>query len=252
MASRCFHVGDKLMGNLRPGSARLDNRLLAKASTECSDWLRSRLAVAILVDGQIIHERGEPIEHVLFVDAGMMSIVAEADDLLHGIEVGLVGREGLIGIAALLDDNPVAFQRAMVKMPGSGRRMTTSALRECCTLFPEFRQQCWYFTQAFMAQTAMIAVCLSGHNLIERCARRILMAQDRADGDEVPLTQEFLATMLGARRSGVSVAASALQTAGFIRYTRGAITIMDREGLEAATCDCYRRITNEFNRLLPG
>jgi CRP-like cAMP-binding protein len=240
------------MGHLRPGPARLDNRLLAKASTECSDWLRSRLASAILVDGQIIHERGEPIEHVLFVDSGMMSIVADADDLLHGIEVGLVGREGLIGIAALLDDKPVAFQRAMVQMPGSARRMTTATLRECCTLFPQFRQQCMYFTQAFMAQTAMIAVCLSGHDLIERCARWILMAQDRADGDEVPLTQEFLGTMLGARRSGVSVAASALQTAGFIRYTRGNITILDRNGLEAATCDCYRRITNEFSRLLPG
>jgi CRP-like cAMP-binding protein len=240
------------MDNVRLDPARLDNRLLAKASTECSDWLQSRMAPMILVDGQIIHERGEPIEHVLFVDSGMMSIVAEADDLLHGIEVGLVGREGLIGIAALLDDQPVAFQRAMVQMPGSARRMTTATLWECCALFPEFRRGCMRFTQAFMAQTSMIAVCLSGHNLIERCARWILMAQDRADCDEVPLTQEFLATMLGARRSGVSVAASALQHAGFIRYTRGNITVLDRAGLEAATCDCYRRITNEFNRLLSG
>lgn len=240
------------MDNVWPAPAGLNNHLLAKVSAECSEWLRSRLGTVILVDGQIIHERGELIEHVLFVDAGMISIVAEADYLLHGIEVGLVGRESLIGIAALLDDEPVAFQRAMVQMPGSGRRMTTATLRECCTLFPEFRRGCMRFTQAFMAQTAMIAVCLSGHTLIERCARWILMAQDRADGDEVPLTQEFLATMLGARRSGVSVAASALQTAGFIRYTRGNITILDRAGLEVSTCDCYRRITKEFNRLLCG
>jgi len=96
----------------------------------------------------------------------------------------------------------------------------------------------------------MIAVCRSLHSLIERCARWILMAQDRADGNEVLLTQEFLATMLGVRRSGVSVAASALQRAGFIRYTRGCITVLDRVGLETATCDCYRRITTEFNRLL--
>ena len=234
------------------GPGRLENRLLAQVSTECAEWLRSRLSPVILVDGQVIHERGEPIEHVFFVDSGMMSIVAEADDLLHGIEVGLVGREGLIGIAALLDDEPVAFQRAMVQMPGSGRRMTTATLRECCALFPEFRRGCMRFTQAFMAQTAMIAVCLSGHNLIERCARWILMAQDRADGDDVPLTQEFLATMLGSRRSGVSVAAGALQRAGLIRYTRGNITVLDRPGLEAATCDCYRRITEEFNRLQRG
>jgi CRP-like cAMP-binding protein len=240
------------MDSALPRRARLENRLLAQVSTKCSEWLGSRLVSTILVDGQIIHERGEVIEHVLFVDTGMMSIVAEADDLLHGIEVGLVGREGLIGIAALLDEHPVAFQRAMVQMPGAGRRMTTATLRECCALFPEFRRGCMRFTQAFMAQTAMIAVCLSGHNLIERCARWILMAQDRADGDEVPLTQEFLATMLGARRSGVSVAASALQTAGFIRYTRGNITVLDRAGLEAATCDCYRRITDEFNRLFCG
>jgi CRP-like cAMP-binding protein len=238
------------MDNLRPGYDRLDNHLLAQVSALCSDWLRSRMGQVILVDGQIIHDRGELIEHVLFVDSGMMSIVAEADDLLHGIEVGLIGREGLVGIAALLDDQPVAFQRAMVQMPGSGRRMTAATLREACALFPEFRARCMRFTQAFMAQTSMIAVCLSGHSLIERCARWILMAQDRANGDEVPLTQEFLATMLGARRSGVSVAASALQRAGFIRYTRGVITVLDRAGLEAATCDCYRRIANEFTRLL--
>ena len=161
-----------------------------------------------------------------------------------------MGREGLVGVAALLDDHPVAFHRAMVQMPGSAHGMTAASLREAVGLFPDLRCKCLRYVQAYLAQISMIAVCNSVHPLNERCARWILMARDRGDGIDVPLTQAFLSIMLGARRSGVTVAAGALQSAGLIRYTRGRIRIEDRAGLERAACGCYRRIDDEFNRLL--
>jgi CRP-like cAMP-binding protein len=215
------------------------NEILAALPSAEIDGLRPLLSRVRWISGQALHEPSERIEQVFFVEQGFGSMVAEADDGNSRIEVGLIGRESMIGLPALLDPEATSFHRVMVQMTGVAHRLPSQALRDSAAVMPVLRKLLFRALQASMAQVAQTAACNSRHTLTERLARWMLMAHDRADGNELPLTQEFLSIMLAVRRSGVTVAIASLQTAGLIRHSRGRIRIVDRPGLEAAACECY-------------
>ena len=218
------------------------NELLSLLPPAELEQLQPHLTRVQWVNGQNLCEAGERIDQVFFVEAGFVSIVAETDGDDTGTEVGLIGREGMVGLPALLGSRPVSFDRCMVQMPGAARRMTIEALRDSVDALPVLRRLLLQALEAFMAQVSQTAACNSQHNLTQRLARWLLMAHDRVDGDELALTQEFLSKMLAVRRSGVTVAMQSLQATGGISQRRGRILVCDRPSLEAAACACYGRV----------
>lgn len=201
---------------------------------------------------QILFEAGEPIEHCTFPDEGMISLVIRLDNGA-AIETGVVGKEGFVGFSALMAE-AIAPHTAMVQMPGNGMRIDAHRFREEMLRSPAILERVLRFVQAVNIQVAQTAACNAQHTLQERLARWLLMARDRAEGDRLPLTQEFLSVMLAVRRSGVTVAAGSLQGIGAIHYTRGEINVLDRERLEEASCECYAAVRSHLQRLLgwPG
>ena len=220
------------------------NELLSALPPAELGQLRPHLTRVRWVNGQALHEAGQRIDQVFFVEEGLASMVAEADGSGDGLgtEVGLIGREGMVGLPVLLGPRPVSFDRSMVQMPGAAQRMTTEALRDSMDALPVLRRLLLQALEAFMAQVSQTAACNSRHNLPQRLARWLLMAHDRLDGDELLLTEEFLSKMLAVRRSGVTVALQSLQATETINQRRGRILICNRPGLEAAACACYGRV----------
>jgi CRP-like cAMP-binding protein len=164
------------------------------------------------------------------------------------IEIATVGPEGMVGIPIFLGAEQMA-SKAFIQVPGEGARMTADAFRSMIGRCPALNQLLLRYTLALMNQMAQNAACNRTHPVGERCARWLLMTQDRVHGPEFPLTQEFMAQMLGVRRPSVSVAAGMLAKAGLISYVRGRMRVLDRPGLEAASCECYGVIRGEFERL---
>jgi CRP-like cAMP-binding protein len=203
-----------------------------------------------LVKTQILHKQGEAIEHVYFMQHGIVSTMGGADAHDHGVEVSMIGREGLVGSWVLLDKNDnVAFNRQTVQSAGSALRMSVGALRGAADQSPELLALCLRNIRAQIAQTSQLSTCNSQHSLIDRCARWLLMTHDRTNGNVLEITQEMLSSILGVRRSGVSQATTLLQNAGAIQFARGRITIVERARLELATCKCYRTLHSEVGRL---
>ncbi len=218
------------------------NELLSALPLAELERLRPLLTRVRWVSGQSLHEAGERIDQVFFVEEGFVSMVTEADGDDTGTEVGLIGREGMVGLPVLLGPRPVSFDQAVVQMPGAAQRMTAGALREGMDALPVLRQLLLRALEAFMAQVSQTAACNSQHSLVQRLARWLLMAHDRIDGDELSLTQDVLSDMLAVRRSGVTVALQSLRIAGVISQRRSRILICDRPGLEAAACGCHGRV----------
>lgn len=212
--------------------------------------LRRHLARVRLTNEQVLNERGAAIEQVHFIETGMVSVVTGVEDGELGVEVGVIGREGLAGIAAVFDDQPVAFFRTQVQMPGIALRIPAADLRALAADMPVLRCRCFRYMQALMTQSQQCAKCNLRHPLQERLARWILNAHDRAEGDTLALTHETLAHMLGVRRSGVTLAIAALEKADLLRASRGRVQVLDRPGLERASCECYRLVRDELDRLL--
>jgi CRP-like cAMP-binding protein len=165
------------------------------------------------------------------------------------VEVGLVGNEGIAGIPAALGDN-IATTTAIVQVPGSGMRMKASVLKTEFGRGGSLQSLLLRYIQALYAFVSQNAACNRLHHLDGRLARWLLLVCDRVESNELPLTHEFIGQMLGVRRAGVTEAANTLQQAGLIRYTRGKITILNRQELEAASCECYEIIKGEYARLL--
>jgi len=221
-----------------PSGQPFRNEILAALPADVIEAMRPDLMHVDVRTHQTLHERGALIADVFFLESGIASLTA--DTLDHGqVEVGLTGREGFVGTSVVLNRNAVAVHRAFVQVDGSAYRMGADALRAAVERSHALRDHCLRYVEVLMAQTSQVAACNARHTLPERLARWLLMTRDRVDSDELPVTQEFLSVMLGVRRAGVSLAASALQSAGLIRQARGRITILDRDGLEAASCDCY-------------
>ena len=218
------------------------NELLSMLPPAKLGQLRPLLTRVQLVNGQTLYEAGERIEQVFFVEQGFVSMVADAADSHPGTEVGLIGREGMVGLPALLGSQAVSFNRAVVQMPGSAQRLAAQALRDSADALPVLWRLLLQALEVSMAQVAQTAACNSQHTVAHRLARWLLMAHDRVDGDELPLRQNSLAKTLAVRRAGVAGALASLQTTGVISQRRGHILVCDRAGLETAACGCYGRV----------
>jgi len=199
---------------------------------------------------QPLLEQGKPVGRVYFVESGVMSIVTDLDDG-ETVEAGTVGNEGLVGLAAVLGSSH-SPNRVFCQVPGRARVVAASVIedeREESTTWFRVLLRYVSFVTAMVSQTA---ACNRMHTVDARMSRWLLMTHDRAGAPDFPLTQEFLAQMLGVARPTVNIAGATLQRAGFIRYTRGRITIIDRKGLESASCECYKRIREELDATVNG
>lgn len=190
-----------------------------------------------LVLGAVLREPAKPTRHAYFPLDGFISLVAPVDGK-PGLEVGMVGREGMLGAQLALGVATVPLH-ALVQGPGTAWRIGAGAFRRELAHSASLRRVMDRYLYVLMAQLATAAVCVRFHLIGPRLARWLLMSQDRAHSDSFPVTQEFLAYMLGVRRVGITAAAGALQRDGLIKYHRGDLTVLDRSGLEAAACGCY-------------
>ncbi len=222
--------------------ASIENSLLAALSRKEYRRLLTRLEPVTLTFGEILYEPGEMIHHVYFPGDSLVSLLTLADGHL-ALEVGLIGREGMVGIPLILGHD-LSSVRALVQGTGSALRMTAAHFRKEFRLSPSLQRQLYSYTHTLMAQISQTAACNRFHVVETRLARWLLMTHDRVKSDEFRMTHEFLSHMLGVRRVGVTKAAHALQQRNLISYTRGDITILDRAGLEAAACECYDVVKN--------
>lgn len=187
---------------------------------------------------EVLHDRGEPIEHVYFIEQGVASVLTVMSSGSMS-EVGMIGNEGMVGVATVLGAASSA-QRVIVQAPGDALRLAAAPCQAAFARHPSFHAIVLRFTGHFLDLSAQTAACNLRHSASQRCARWLLMASDRIRGDTMPMTHEFLSSMLGIRRSGVTAIAGVLQRAGLIERRRGQIRIVDRDGLEASACECYR------------
>jgi CRP-like cAMP-binding protein len=220
------------------------NRLLAALPNEVLSSLRPHLKPVSLPRGRVLCDAEEPLKRVYFVEAGVVSLVTVFEDGTTP-EMATVGREGMVGIGALLGGDH-ALGRCVVPVPGFALAMEASQFHRALPESPEFRAACEAYAQAFVGHLLQNVACNAAHSAEQRCARWLLMCHDHAEHDTVELTQECLAEMLGVRRSTVTVVAGSLQQAGLINYRRGAIKVLDRLGLKAAACECYRIVHDGY------
>jgi CRP-like cAMP-binding protein len=227
---------------------RSENHILASLPPEDYERLAPHLEQVQLPHGQILCEAGDLIEHVYFPINSMISLVSQLEDG-SGTEVGVTGFEGMTGLSLILGADRSPHQ-TMVQIHDSAMRLKSAVLLDEFRRGGALQNLLLRFTQALMLQISQVAACNSRHPLEERLARWLLMSHDRCVCDDLPLTHEFISLMLGVRRAGVTTAALALQVEGLIDYKRGHIAITDRQGLEEYSCECYRIIKAEFDRLI--
>jgi CRP-like cAMP-binding protein len=231
-----------------PGRLGFGNRLLGGLSESDYDRVRAHLTHVPLSQHQELLSPTAPTNYVYFLESGMVSLILTLEDG-NTVEVGLVGREGIVGVLAGLGASRISGE-AMVQMPGSAWRMETDMLRKEIAVIPTFQQMLLRYVQALFAQITQSTACNMRHALPQRLARWLLMANDCAETNEVRLTHEFLSMMLGVRRAGMTTALSGLSDLGIIATSRGRVLILDRKSLEAAACECYRTVRAEYERLL--
>jgi CRP-like cAMP-binding protein len=235
-----------------PSQPAVRNELLAALPVDGLVRLRPIMRRVTLVLNQVLHEVGDAIRHVYFVEEGFVSLTADTGDC-GLVEVGITGREGVVGAPVLLGHDAIAVHRTLVQMPGTAYCMDAAGLREAVEACPALRDRCLRYLQQLMIETSQAAACNARHELLPRLARWILTSHDRVDGDELPMTQEYMSLMLGVRRAGVSVATHVLQSKGLIRQFRGRLTVLDRPRLVAEACNCYELIEASRRRLMsPG
>lgn len=193
------------------------------------------------------YDRGRPIEHVWFPLSAVFSVVAPVDDQ-KAIEVATIGNEGIVGLPVFLGATQTPND-TICQVSGASVRLRARLFVDRLTSCPGLHRQLHRFTQATLVQMSQTVACNHAHLVRQRAARWLLMTHDRVGNDTFALTHEFLGLMLGVRRATVSEAASRLQAAGLIRYRRGAVTVVDRKGLEQAACSCYAVVRAEFDSL---
>jgi CRP-like cAMP-binding protein len=224
------------------------NRLLEALSPADLKLLSPHLESLAVEIRHSIEDRNKPIKHVYFMEKGIASVVAGGGDGKE-IEVGLIGREGMSGIVVVMG-NHRSPHNVYIQVRGQALRIGTAELREALDASATLRTFFLKFAQSFMIQTAHTAIANGRANVEERLARWVLMARDRLDDDELPLTHEFLSLMLGVRRAGVTVALNALEGRGLLRANRGHVTVQDRKGLEKFAGAYYGVPEAELRRLM--
>jgi CRP-like cAMP-binding protein len=223
------------------------NRLLVRLDADELNAITQGCSFEPLVPGEVLHRPGEPLERVYFPLSGSVSLVGLSTEGTM-VEAATIGREGTTGVPVFLTGDPGPLQM-ISQVPGDAVVVSADAFRGQLVRGRGLQDVMRRYTQAQLAQTAQTAVCNRLHELEQRAARWLLQTLDRVDGPVVALTHEFLSIMLGVQRPTVTLAVGALQTAGLVRQRRGHIEVLDRAGLEAASCECYRIITGEYERL---
>ena len=224
------------------------NRLLSSLRPADFELLRPHLKSAELVHEAVLFEAGDKIDRVYFPHSGIISLVVA---LAGGeaIEAAMIGRDSVYGGSSALD-GMVSLNKVIVQLAGEGVSLDVARLREIADKSLDFRTTLIRHEQVLFAQAQQSAACNASHTVEARLSRWLLRSRDLSGSDTLALTQEFLAQMLGVQRSSVSLVANTLQQAGLIRYSRGHIEIINLEGLQDASCECYRTVKAHYDRLL--
>ena len=223
------------------------NHILNALPDEDYHRLHKHLEEVQLTLGQVLYRPEEPIKYVYFPNDSMNSVIATTSDG-QCAEVGVIGREGICGVDVLIGVDSTSNQN-IIQLPDGALRISTETIRAEFKRGGAFQDLALLYIHALIMQISQTALCNRLHSVEQRLARWLLMSHDRSATDELSLTQEFLSIMLGVNRPSVSNSAVLLQSGGFIKYTRGKITLLDREGLEDFACDCYDIVKPEYDRL---
>ncbi|HEX5702688.1 MAG TPA: Crp/Fnr family transcriptional regulator [Pyrinomonadaceae bacterium] len=229
-------------------SKPVENRLLAALPPDEYERLRPNLLPVSFTLGEVVYEFGGQLDYVFFPTNSIVSLLYTMENGTSA-EMGLTGNDGVVGIALFMGGGTMP-NRAVVQSAGGALRMKAKVLQDEFALGGKFQHLLLRYTQALITQISQTAVCNRLHSVEQQLCRWLLLSYDRIPGDELIMTQELIADMLGVRREGVTVAAGRLQDSGAISYVRGRIRILDREKLEATVCECYRVVKDEFVRLL--
>jgi CRP-like cAMP-binding protein len=227
----------------------LDNQLLAALPPAEFARLAPHLEAVDLPLGKVLYESGSSLSHAYFPTSAIVSLLYVMEDGASA-EIAVAGHEGLVGISLFMGGGTTP-SRAVVQSAGSGLRLSAQVMKEEFDRAGPTMHLLLRYTQALITQMSQTAVCNRHHSLDQQLCRWLLLSLDRLHGNELVMTQELIANMLGVRREGVTEAALSLQKAGLIRYARGHISVLDRPGLEARTCECYAVVKKEYDRLLP-
>jgi CRP-like cAMP-binding protein len=230
------------------GDPRENQLLAAIPHKEWARWL-PHLETVDLPLGSVIYESGGKLTHVYFPTTAIVSLLYVMENG-GSAEIAVVGYEGLVGISLFMGGETTP-SRAVVQSAGTGFRLKASLVMEEFNLAGPVLHLLLRYTQALITQMAQTAVCNRHHSLDQQLCRWLLLSLDRLRSNELVMTQELIANMLGVRREGVTEAAGRLDKSGLIRYQRGRITVLDRPGLESRTCECYAVVKKEYDRLLP-
>ncbi|MEO7851902.1 MAG: Crp/Fnr family transcriptional regulator [Rubrivivax sp.] len=242
-----LHVGSGHAGHV--GDARR-NRLLAALPADIWQRWQAHLEAVDLPLGKVLCEPGGRLTHVVFPTTAIVSLLYLTQDGNFS-EIALIGNEGMVGTWLPMGGG-TTHSRAVVQIAGRGFRMGAAALLEEFNRTGPVMHLLLRYTQALLTQTGQTAVCNRHHSVEQHLCHWLLLSLDRLASNHIAMTQELIANMMGVRREGVTEAAGRLQKAGLISYRRGHITVLDRHGLEAHSCECYRVVKNEYERLLPA
>ena len=226
------------------------NHLLAALPAQDRERLLPYLERVPMPLGRVLHESGSELRHVYFPTTSIVSLLYVMIDGASA-EIAVVGNDGILGVALFMGGETMP-NRAVVQSAGHAYRLQGALLKQEFSRSGELQHLLLRYTQALLTQMAQTAVCNRYHSLDQQFCRWLLLSLDRLPSDELVMTQELIANMLGVRREGVTEAAGNVQRAGLIEYQRGRITVLDRAGLEARTCECYAVVKKEIDRLLPG
>jgi CRP-like cAMP-binding protein len=232
----------------KPGDPQANQLLAALPEAEWQRWL-PLLEPVDLPLGKVLYESGGVMSHVVFPTNAIVSLLYVLENGASA-EIAVVGHEGMVGISIFMGGGSTP-SRAVVQSAGRGFRLRASVLKDEFARSSPVMHLLLRYTQALITQMTQTAVCNRHHSLDQQLCRWLLLSLDRLPGDELVMTQELIANMLGVRREGVTEAALSLQKAGLIRYARGHITVLNRPGLERRTCECYAVVKTEYDRLLP-
>lgn len=225
-----------------------NNLLYSMLSFAAYQELKSHLECVSLPLGTIIHHEHEPIEYVYFPNQAMISLIATMENGAT-TEISLIGKEGMVGLPVILGGKSINYE-AIVQVTGTAMRIKASIIKEHFERHPQLRKVILLYIQIRLSYISQLAACNRQHKIENRLARWLLLVQDCLKTEHLPLTQEFIANMLGTNRAGVTVAAQKLQSQDMISYSRGSITVKDRQKLESVCCECYHVINQESHRLL--